>query len=308
MTDKKILISTSSFGKYDETPVKKLKGNGFEVVMNPYGKRLTKKETVELGKDCVGIVAGVEEYDKEVLEQLPKLKVLSRCGTGTDSIDLKECEKKGIIVKRTPEAPARAVAELVIGFMLDLNRRIGKMDRGIRKGEWKKEMGNLIQGKTIGVLGLGHIGKIVCELLKPFGVELIAYDLKPDRKWAEKNNVSIVELNELIEKSDIITIHVPYNEKTKNLINKGIIGNMKKNTILINTSRGGIINENDLYDALKNGKIGGCALDVYEKEPYDGPLKELENIILTPHIGSYAVESRIKMENDAVDNLIENLR
>ncbi|MFH2023626.1 MAG: phosphoglycerate dehydrogenase [Candidatus Micrarchaeota archaeon] len=303
----KILISTSSFGKYDKAPLEKLKENDLEIVLNPHGRKLTKDETIQLAKGCVGILAGTEVYDESVLKELLQLKYISRCGIGMDSIDLGALKKHDIKIMNTPEAPTQAVAELTVAFMLDCMRRVTMLDAKVKKGEWKKETGYLLAGKTVGIIGLGRIGRRVVELLKPFGVVVLAYEPRPDDEWVAKNNVKLVGLEELLCESNIVSLHIPYNKETHDFINSNTIKLMKDNAVLINTSRGGIVNESALYDALRSGKLGMAALDVMEKEPYNGQLKELDNIILTPHIGSFAKESRIQMETEAAENLIKML-
>jgi len=302
----KILISTSSFGKYDEKPLEMLKTEGHEVMPNPHKRKLTSEELTRLAKDCDGIIAGTEKYDKEIFEKLPKLKIISRCGVGMDSIDLEEAKKRGIIVKNTPDAPTEAVAELTILMILDVLRKVSFMDRQIRTGVWNKEMGHLLSGKTVGVIGLGRIGRRVIELLAPFNVKFIAAEPRPDKGWMKENKVGLVELDKLLEESDIVSLHVPFLPETKNIINSERLKLMKKDAVLINAARGGVVDEAALYEALKNKHLYGAALDVMEKEPYDGPLKNLDNIVLTPHIGSYAIEARILMEIEAVKNLINS--
>lgn len=303
----KIFISTSSFAEYDKSPLRLLESNGFEVVLNPYGRKLNPKEVVALAKDCAGIIAGTEPLTKEVLRQLPGLKAISRCGTGLDNVDVEAARKRGIAVRTTPDAPAQAVAELTVALILNVLRQISFMDRQVRSGAWSKEMGRLLSGKTVGVIGLGRIGKRVAELLRSFDVKILASEPKPDKKWAEENKVSLTSLEELLRKSDVVTLHIPYTEENRNLINAKRLKIMKRGAILINTSRGGLVDEDVLYQALKNGHLGGAALDVMEVEPYDGPLKGLNNVILTPHIGSYALEARVQMEMEAAKNLINML-
>jgi len=303
----KVLISTSSFGQYDSRPLELLKTRGFEVVLNPHGRTLKAGEIVELAKGCQGVIAGTEPLNAEVLKNLPKLRAISRVGAGLDNIDVKAAEQCGIMIKNTPHAPTQAVAELTLGFILNVLRKIDSMDRQIRSGKWKKEMGALLSGKTVGIIGLGRIGRRVAELLMPFGVKILASEPKPDRKWVKKNKVRLTSLKELLRESDVVTLHIPYTEKNRKLINTKRLKIMKRGAILINTSRGGLVDEGALYQALKSGHLGGAALDVMEVEPYHGPLKGLDNVILTPHIGSYALEARVQMEIEATKNLIHML-
>ena len=304
----KIFISTTSFAEYDKKPLELLRSAGFEVILNPYKRKLKPEEIVALASDCDGIIAGVEQITEEVLRSLPKLKAISRCGVGLDNVDLEAAEKRGILISNTPNAPSQAVAELTIALILNLLRKVSLSDRRVRNGQWKKEMGQLISGKTVGIIGLGRIGKRVTELLKSFEVKILASEPNPDKKWVRKNKINLVSMDELLKESDIVTLHIPYTEQNRNLINSERLKIMKRGAILINTSRGGLIDEMALYQALKSGHLGGAALDVTEVEPYQGPLTELDNVIITPHIGSYAVEARIQMETEAAMNLIRMLK
>jgi len=299
----KIVITTSSFATYDRTPLDELEKNQIDYTINPYGRKLTKDQVIDLAKDADGLVAGTELLDGDVLEQLPKLKVISRCGAGLDTVDLEKAKKLNIEVLFTPYGPTLAVAELTLGLILDLLRKITAMDRELRSGLWKKQMGNQLKGKKIGILGLGRIGQKVAELLTPLGVKIVYYDI-----CAIEGAFNAVSKNELLSWADIITIHRPANADGKPVIGEEELDLMKDNTWLINVSRGGMVDERALCSALKNGKLAGAALDVFENEPYEGPLRSLDNVILTPHIGSYAKEGRIQMEKDAVQNLINGLQ
>ena len=304
----KAFISTSSFAEYDKTPLNLLKSGGFEVILNPHKRKLKPGEVIELAGDCEGIIAGTEPLTDDVFKQLPKLRAVSRCGVGMDNVDLKAAKKRGISVSSTPDAPTQSVAELTVALILNLLRRVNLMDRQVRSGTWGKEMGWLLSGKTVGIIGLGRIGRRVVELLRSFGVKILASEPKPDKKWVEKNRVILTSLEELLKESDIVTLHIPYTEKNRNLINAAKLEIMKRGAILINTSRGGLVDEDALYHVLKSGHLSGAALDAMETEPYHGPLKELNNVILTPHIGSYALEARVRMEMEAAKNLINMLK
>jgi len=302
-----VLISTSSFAVYDRRPLEMLESNGIGYTLNPYGRTLKPSEVIELVKDHMGIIAGTEQLSKDVLLQLLSLKVISRCGVGLDNVDIDTCNQLNIAVKNTPNSVTQSVAELTLGFMINISRGICSMNQEMRDNVWNKRMGNLVTGKTIGIIGLGRIGKRVAQLLNPFDVNIIAFDPFPDKVWAEKNNIIFVRIDELMKRSDIITIHVPYSEENHHFIDLTKLKIMKKSAYIINVARGGLIDELALYTCLKNGDIGGAVMDVYESEPYSGPLKELDNVILTPHIGSYAIESRIQMELEATNNIIESI-
>jgi D-3-phosphoglycerate dehydrogenase len=294
-------VTTTSFAEYDKTPVSLLEERGFEVVLNPFGRKLERREVPELCSGCVGIIAGTESYDRDLLKGLHGLKVISRCGSGADSIDAKAADEFGIKVLTTPGGPTLAVAELTVGLMLDLLRKVSFMDRKIRSGVWKKEMGNLLSGKSVGIIGLGRIGRKTAELLEAFGCEIVYTDPLVIEKMPRFRRVS---LNELLASSDIVSLHVSGSER---VIGAEELRLMKKGAWIVNVSRGGTLDEEALYRFLKDDRIAGAALDVFDKEPYKGPLSELDNVVLTPHIGSYAREARIKMERESVDNLLKRL-
>ncbi|MFH2011561.1 MAG: phosphoglycerate dehydrogenase [Pseudomonadota bacterium] len=303
---KKIAITTTSFGEYDKTVLEPLAERGCEVVFNPYGRKLKKEEISDLYCDVIGIIAGTETIDDEVMGRLPRLRVISRCGTGMDNVDLEAAKRKGIKVFNTPDAPTLAVAELTIGLMLDMLRRITMTDREIRSGVWHKHMGNLINGKSVGIVGFGRIGRKVAELLIPFGCAIRYYDIIAGTSETEIIGAHIdrLEMDSLLRISDIVTIHVSSQEQ---VLGRNEIGKIKRGAWLVNVSRGGVVDEEALYEALKNDHLSGAALDVFMEEPYKGPFTELKNVLLTAHIGSYAKESRIEMERQSVMNLLKGL-
>lgn len=296
---KKIAITTTSFGKYDQKPLQMLED--FEIVRNTYGRVLKENELVSLCGDSSGIIAGTEKYSASVLEKLSRLRVISRCGTGIDNIDMDAAKRLNIQIFNTPDAPIMAVAELTIALILNLIRKISSMDRDIRNGLWKKNMGNLLCGKKVGIIGYGKIGRKVAELLKLFRCEIAFADLIIG---CEEEGCRCLSLNDLLEWSDIVTIHVSSNQE---IIGYKELERIKKGSYLLNLSRGHVINQNALLGSIKDEHLAGAALDVFPEEPYNGPLKELENVILTPHIGSYAKECRVEMEVQAAGNVLEGL-
>ena len=304
----KVFISTSSFGKYDDLPIRLLQNAGLDIHLNPYGRKLAADECLSLYGDIDGLIAGTEILSAEILRSARNLKVVSRCGAGTDNVNLEAAAELGIRVFATADAPTQAVAELTVGLMLDLLRGISRTDRLIRTGVWQKDMGSLLRGRTLGILGLGRIGKAVAQLTQPFGLTYLAWDVAPDRQFAAEHMIQLVGLDELLRTADIVSIHLPYTAELKGIIGDRALSLMKKDAILVNTARGGLIDEAALHEAVKDGRIGGAALDVFEQEPYTGPLRELNNVILTAHIGSYAREARVEMEAEAARNLIAGLK
>ena len=225
--------------------------------------------------------------------------VISRVGIGLDSVDLEAAKEFGIRVLNTPDAPTQAVAEFTIGMIMAVLRKIRQLDLAVRQGKGKGDSGVLMAGKTLGIIGCGRIGSRVAKICEAIGCKTIGYD--PYIK--AHGQIEIVELKELIEKSDIVTLHVPRTPETENIISKEEIAGMKKGAVLINISRGGLIDEDALYDALKDGKLYGAALDCFAQEPYTGKLTELDNIVLSSHMGSSTVETRAEMETQAIENL-----
>ena len=299
-----ILTTTSSFAGESQDAVKQLENNGLKLVLNPLGRKLNEEELVRLLEDFrpVGLLAGTEPITKLVLDKAKSyLKIISRVGVGWNNVDREAASQMGILVYRTPGVLTQAVAELTIGLILSALRYISSNDRLVRQGKWQKVMGGLLGGKTVGIIGFGNIGHRVGELVTAFGARVVYYDTQPIRvPWAQA-----VSLSDLLTKADIITIHASGDNKILGPEELQNIG--KEGVILVNTARGGLIDEDALQDSLTEGSISCACLDVFEDEPYCGPLCSLENVILSPHIGSYAREARVLMERKAVENLLEGL-
>lgn len=304
-----IFISTVPFGESDPKPLELLRETGWEINLNPLGRRLKPKEVAELALDSDGLIAGTEDLSI-LIQKTKQLKVISRVGIGLDSVPLAECKEKGITVTYTPDAVTMAVAELTVGIMISLSRNTHSADREIRRGEWKRRQGKRIGKSVIGIIGLGRIGTNVARLLGPFQPrEIIINDIKDKSEEIEllkDNGLNIrqVEKHRIYRDSDIVTLHVPLSLQTRNLINQEELRLFKKDAYLINLARGGIINEADLYKVLQKNGIRGAALDCYEEEPYCGPLAELENVLLTQHMGSCSFDCRANMEIEATQDLI----
>lgn len=304
----KLLVSTSSFDVKSNQILQNLQEQGFEIIVNPYGRKLKEAEVLEFLSDdeVVGMIAGVEPLTRNVLSSAKSLKIISRCGIGTDSVDLVAAEELGIPVHITPIAPVIAVSELTVSLILSILRRTSEADRNLREGTWKPLMGRLLASQVVGLLGYGRVGNRVGQLLKTFGAKRIAYDIfRDDSLFAD--TVCIKSLDEFIQRSNVITIHIPYNKDNHHLVDRAFINKMQPGSILINTSRGGLVDEQALYEALVSGHLAGAALDVFEEEPYSGLLCTLPQVILTPHMGSYAKEARIQMEQEAAQNLFDSL-
>lgn len=303
----KILISSKSFGKESTDALNLLKEAGLEPVLNPYGRSFEFDEFSERIGDAAGLIAGTEKITGELLQKAGSLKVISRFGAGTDNIDMESAKMLGIIVCTTPEAPVQAVAELAFTMMLCLSRRISETDRNMHSGIWSPFVGSLLSGKTLGIIGLGRIGRELVRLTEPFKLDIIAHDPYPDSTFVSKHGIKLECMEKVMAESDIISLHMPLSSSIRHIIGEKELSLMKTHAILINTARGGLIDENALIKALESGSIGGAGLDVFEKEPYAGRLMQFNNVLLTPHIGSYTKETRIRMEKEAVENLINAL-
>jgi D-3-phosphoglycerate dehydrogenase len=305
----RILITTSPFGKSGNKPVKLLEETGWEIIHNPYGRRLRANEVLDLIQDVDAVIAGTEHYPVDKLkESNNRLKVISRVGIGLDNVDLKECAQRGIKVTYTPEAPSQAVAELTVANILNLSRFILLSDKSVRAGAWNRYLGKLVREITIGVVGVGRIGKRVIKLLNSFEPNIIATEMKPDHEFSKQYKFTWVSKEELLKKADVVTLHIPNNKRNHHYIDRSALAFMKTGSLLINTSRGGIVDEEALNDALLQHHLGGAALDVFKTEPYEGPLIQHENVVFTAHMGASANESRYFMELGAVEDCIRVLK
>jgi len=252
------------------------------------------------------IVRSKTKVTKEVIDHAPKLKLVGRAGVGLDNVDVNYCKEKGIKIVNTPSAPRNAVAELVVGMIISLLRAIYRGHTEMKKKNWlKKELlGNEVQGKTLGIIGFGGIGKVVADKAKAMGMKVLAYDLRPVEPEYAKF-VRQVGIDTLLAESDVISLHTVLVPETKGMINKKTIEKMKDGAFIVNTARGELIEEEALYEALKSGKLAGAALDVFWQEPYSGKLLELENVLFTPHIGGNTKEAQIRIGEELIEALKE---
>jgi D-3-phosphoglycerate dehydrogenase len=303
---KNVLITTSSFA--DEAPelLASLESSGLKAVLNPFRRKLTESEVDALIQEHqpVGMIAGVEPLTRQVMQKASFLKVISRCGIGMDAVDLAAAKELAIMVTNTPDAPTIPVGELTIGMILTLLRSIHVSDSSIRTGGWERPMGALLHDKTVGIIGCGRIGTYVAKILAAFGCRLLGCD----PCCASHQCIGVTDLKSLLQEADIVTLHLPYTEACRHLINAERIALMKQGAVLVHASRGGLVDEDALAAALQSGKLAGAAIDCFEREPYTGPLAQLKNTLLTGHIGSYAREGRMIMEQQAMDNLLKALR
>tara|TARA_B100001093_G_C26813607_1_gene1008664 strand:+ start:1214 stop:2194 length:981 start_codon:yes stop_codon:yes gene_type:complete len=301
----KVLVTTVPFGTQDRAPLDKLEAAGIDYLINPLGRKLKEEELAEMITDFDCVIAGTEQIGELALKNARKLKLISRVGVGLDSVDLMEARRRGIEVCYTPEAPAPAVAELTIGLMLNLLRSIQLSNQDLHSGKWNRYFGRRLGNCTVGVIGAGRIGSRVIGHLNGFGVRsILVSDLDPAKTFDSSGNVTRADNQTIFEHSDVVSLHLPLTVETRNMITSRDMQKMKPDAIIINTSRGGIINEKDLYDVLKSGHLGGAAVDVFDKEPYEGLLATLDRCLLTAHMGSMAIDCRVRMEVEATQEVI----
>lgn len=305
----KALITTVPFGDKCRQPLEALQAAGVDYVINPLGRKLKEDELAEMVSDFDVLIAGTETISEKVMNRASRLKLISRVGIGLDSVDLLAAKRRGIAVAYTPDAPAPAVAELTLGLMFSLLRSVHEVNARMHRGEWHRYFGRRIGEVNIGIVGVGRIGSKVVRSLMALGqTRLLLNDLEPAVDHYGLDGVEWVNKETLYRESDLISLHVPLTPATRGMIRREQIETMKRDVLLINTARGGIINEQDLAWALANERIGGSAIDVFEQEPYQGPLSIYDRCLLTSHMGSMSVDCRTQMEVEATEEAIRFLR
>ena len=301
----RFFISTIPFASTNTDPLKLLVKKEIDYEINSFGRKITENELANQIQDFEVLIAGTEPITKKVIDKAKKLKVISRVGVGIDNIDLEYAKSKGIIIKKSLNGPSVAVAEYTLGLILNALRHIHIASSQTKDGIWKKTMGRDLRACSVGVLGAGNIGTEVIRMLSGFSPKRIYFH---DPYFnGEIENATKLSMDEIISKSDILTFHLPLTDETINLITIDEFKRMKKDSLIINTSRGGIINEEDLYTALKSKLISGAALDVFNEEPYLGQLNDFENCLISPHMAPMSVQARESMELDAIKQALEVL-
>jgi D-3-phosphoglycerate dehydrogenase len=307
----KILITPTSFLKPVNARAREMiEAFADEIVYSPETRPLTAGEVAALLPGVDGYIAGLDTISAEALASAPEsLKVISRYGAGVDRVDLAAAKAKGIVVTNTPGTNSTAVCELAFGLMLSLARHIPQLDAAVKGGGWPRTSGMELCGRTLGIAGMGAIGKKLAVRAKAFGMDVIAYDPYFDAAFAAEHGVRQVTLEELIPQADVISLHVPLTDQTRHMIGEKQIAAMKPGASIINTARGGLIDEAAAAEALKSGKLGGVGLDAFEVEPpQDSPLMGLDNAVMTPHAGAHTDEAVAGMGLMAVQNLIDVLQ
>ena len=310
-----VLITTVPFGAHDPAPLTMLDqlnqgtspGGANEpavdrvrVTINPLDRKLTAEELAEMVRDVTVIIAGTEPITAEVMDSAPGLQLIARVGVGLDSVDLAAARDRGIAVTYTPEAPAPAVAELTITLMLSLLRQVPLANTQMHRGSWHRHTGRRLAHSTIGIIGAGRIGGRVIAHLTALGTHrILVHDVQHDPSILSGAHISWATMDEVLQESHVVSVHVPLTAQTRGLIAREQLQRMRPDAYLINTARGGIVNEDDLVDALLSGTIAGAAVDVFEHEPYSGPLAGIESCLLTAHMGSMSIDCRSRMEIEA---------
>lgn len=301
----KIIVTTHPFGSVNALPKEML--NEYNVYYNDVGRKYKTEELRErlINYQPDAIIAGTEQYTPEMLDLIPSVQMISRVGIGLDSIPLEECKKRGIIVSYTPDAPSNAVAELTVCQILNMLRKTQICDQKIRDGKWERYIGRELRSCEVGIIGCGRIGSLMVQKMQGLKPRRIFVN---DIVYEKANNLPRSEYAskaQILSTCDIVTIHIPYNEDNVNYLSEEEFELVKKDVILVNMSRGGIINEENLYNFLVKNPLASASIDTYNEEPYIGKLRELSNAFLTPHLGSCSVKSRFDMEVGAVEAVID---
>lgn len=301
----KILVTTVPFGQHNRLPLDLLDSLKSDYLINPIGRKLLESELVSLVSDVEVLIAGTEPITRKVIDAAPDLKLISRVGIGLDNVDLIAARERDVRVSYTPEAPAPAVAELTVGLMLSLLRGIHTSNSQIHSGEWSRFMGRRIPEITIGVIGAGRIGSRVLRRIAAFGnPRILVNDLNPNSRLVPELKLEWVDKETIYREADLITLHLPLTRSTRHMIRKEQLLSMKADATIINTSRGGIIVEEDLNGVLNSGHLSGAAIDVFEREPYVGPLAQNPRCLLTAHMGSMSIDCRTRMEIEATHEVV----
>ena len=290
LKDAKILVTPTSFGKNNRKIIENLESAVGEVVYNTTGKPLSAEALQKLIPGVHGFIAGLDTINADVIQAADALKVICRYGVGYDNVDLLAAGRRKIVVTNTPGANSVSVAELALGLMLSLARHIPESIQATRKGEWPRTNGLSLEGKTVAILGLGAIGKQLARRLSVFDCQILAYDPFPDMHFIQQYQINMLSMEEILPQGDFISVHIPLTPETHKLVNAAFLAQVKKGAMLINTSRGELVDEEALLEAIQNGTLSGVALDAFSQEPPDpsNPLLQLPQVLVTPHMGAHA--------------------
>ena len=303
----KILVTPRSYGKEEPALFEQLSGAGYEIVRNDTGGILTKEQMSERTAPCAGVIVGVDPLDADVISAAPRLRAIAKYGVGVDNIDLAAAEARGIKVSRTVGANAAAVADYALALMLALSRKLLPIDRRCRAGDWSKITTSDVTGATLGLLGLGAIGRKVARRAQGFDMRVLAYDVVWDQPYAEANGIEFAEPERILREADFISLHLPLLPSTENFIGGKELSLMKRSAILINTARGGLVDEAALLKALRDGAIRGAGLDAFREEPPAPEWFALDNVVLGAHCAASTRGASLTMGRMATENLIRDM-
>lgn len=298
----KVFVSALSFSRTNPKPRHMLEEAGHEVIMNEAGRPLTEAELASALEDAEVLIVGVDKVSADVLAKASKLKIIAKHGVGLDNVDVAAATGQGILVTNAPGSNSDAVADMTFALLLAVTRGILAADRGVRSQGWPRIKGPEIWQKTLGIIGLGRIGKGVALRAQGFRMQVLAYDPYADAAWAEREGVTLTDLDTLLRQSDFVTLNAPLTESTRGLLSRDKLRLMKKTSYLINSARGELIDEAALIEALQEGWIAGAGLDAFLQEPLgESPFTALENVVLTPHLGAYSLEAGENMSRMAAE-------
>jgi D-3-phosphoglycerate dehydrogenase len=300
-----VFVASRSFGPNCPEAIQRLKAAGATLIENPWGRSPNEAELAGALHETDVLVSGTEPVTARVMDAAPNLMFIAKHGVGYENIDLMAAKERGVPVAIAGGAIADSVADMAMALLLALARHVPQGDRAVRAGQWPRLVGVALRGKTLGIIGLGQIGREVALRAKAFGMEIIAFDVLPDEAFAKANGVSILPMTEVLMQSDFISLHTPVTDKTRGLINAITLQSMKRSACLINTARGELIDEAALAVGLREGWIAGAACDVFAKEPPgDSPLLALDNFIAAPHSAGQTDAGLRKLGEVTVDNII----
>lgn len=306
----RVLVTPTSYGRDDARLRTELEAAVGEVIYNPAPRPLSSAELAALLPGCHGFIAGLDAIDQNALQTADQLKVIARYGAGVDRVDLAAAKARGIVVTNTPGANTVSVAELALGLMLAVARNIPQANSATKAGEWPRLKGMSLAGKVIGLIGFGAIGQALAHRLQGFDCTLLAFDPYPNPAAAQASRVSLLPLDEVLARADVVSLHMPATPETRQMVNAQFFGKMRRGAILINTARGEVINEADLLAALHSGHLRGVGLDAFASEPpgADNPLFQLPQVIATPHTGAHTDDATNAMGWGALRDCLAVLR
>jgi D-3-phosphoglycerate dehydrogenase len=303
-----VLVTTHPFGEIDRDPIELLETEGIPFTLNPFQRRFREEELAEIIGPYEALIAGTEPITEAVLSKATNLRLIARVGIGLDSVALRAARSLGIAVTYTPSAPSPAVAELAIAQMLALLRKTPTVDREIRDGAWHRRIGRRLGLMTVGIIGVGRIGKLVIGHIRNWSPRILANDLIRDSEFSKHSGCVWTDVDTIYRDADIISLHVPLTAQTRRMIGKRELDMMKPDAILINTARGELVDEAALAETLRRRPAFSAALDVFEEEPYTGELAALDNCILSAHMGSATRDCRLRMELEAAQEVVRHFR